>query len=258
MKMIILAAGRGKRIMPLTRNTPKPLLKLGNGYTLLEEQINRIIESSVIDEIVLVVGYCGDQIEAKLKTFQPEGVEIKTIFNPFYDVSNNLHSLWMAKHAMNDNFLITNGDNLIASDVYKRFVKENGKGIFLSINTKNDYDKDDMKVKLDDNGVIKVSKEISPAQSDAESPGLVLVKGSKGRKAFRNSLEELARKREYRDKYWLEVFNNLSSKGINVASWEFNGDEKWQEVDFHMDLQKARDLLEVSVTDSDTRKTNNS
>ena len=66
MKMIILAAGRGERLMPLTQNTPKPLIDMGNGNTLLEEQMISINESGAIDEIVLVIGYLGEQIEAKI------------------------------------------------------------------------------------------------------------------------------------------------------------------------------------------------
>ena len=47
MRLIILAAGKGERLMPLTRNTPKPLLDLGNGNTLIEEQMLRVIDIRV-------------------------------------------------------------------------------------------------------------------------------------------------------------------------------------------------------------------
>ena len=67
MKIIILAAGKGERLYPLTKNTPKPLIDLGNGETLLETQLRSLSESKVIDEVVIVIGYLYEQIESKLK-----------------------------------------------------------------------------------------------------------------------------------------------------------------------------------------------
>ena len=52
MKIIILAAGKGERLYPITKNTPKPLIDLGNGETLLERQLNYLSNSNVIDEII--------------------------------------------------------------------------------------------------------------------------------------------------------------------------------------------------------------
>lgn len=250
MKIIILAAGKGERLMPLTRNTPKPLLDMGNGRTLLEEQLNRMQESGVIHKAVLVIGYLGEQIEAKLKTHLQSGLKIKTIFNPFYDVSNNLISLWLAKHEMNEDFLITNGDNLFTADVFRDFVRENGEGIFLSISVKESYDDDDMKVALHDGLVVRVSKLIPNEKSNAESPGLVLICGSRARTVFQDHLEALARNRVYIDKFWLEVFNSMYESGVAIHPWRFDGNTKWQEVDFHMDLSKARELLRISLANA--------
>ena len=79
MKIIILAAGRGERLMPLTQNTPKPLIDMGNGNTLLEEQLMSIRESGVIKEVVLVVGYLAEQIEAKMRAYKDKGFQVSTI-----------------------------------------------------------------------------------------------------------------------------------------------------------------------------------
>lgn len=243
MKIIILAAGKGERLMPLTRNTPKPLLDMGNGHTLLEEQIHRIQESEVIDEIVLVIGYLAEQIEAKIKTYLQDSIKITTIYNPFYEISNNLMSLWLAKHEMNGDFLVTNGDNLFTFDVFKGLVNENQNGIFLSISVKDEYDVDDMKVTLNNNMVANVNKLIPPEECDGESPGLVLIQGEKFINIFKENLEIIARNKENINKFWLEVFNYMHAKGVAITPWEFDGNAKWQEVDFHIDLKKAKELL---------------
>lgn len=97
MKLIILAAGKGERLLPLTRNTPKPLLDMGNGYTLLEEQMRAAQASGVVAETVLVVGYLASQVEAKLDYHRDQGLCVRTVYNPFYEVSNNLMSLWLTR-----------------------------------------------------------------------------------------------------------------------------------------------------------------
>jgi choline kinase len=243
MKIIILAAGRGERLMPLTRNTPKPLLDMGNGCTLIEEQIQSIQESGAIQEIVLVIGYLADQVEAKLQHFKRNGLRITTVYNPFYDVSNNLMSLWLAKYEMETDFLITNGDNLFTPDVFSGLVGQNDDGIFLAVSRKAEYDPDDMKVTIDSGQISFVNKRIEPEQAFAESPGLALVRGPRARKLFCEILEELARRPEYVGKFWLETFNRAYERGVPVVPWEFDGTHKWQEVDFHVDVLKVKQLI---------------
>ncbi len=117
MKVLILVAGTGSRLWPLTRNTPKSLLELGHGLTLLETQLEAIKPSGVTD-VVLLTGYRSSQIEAKVQYY--EDFRFQIVYNPFYDVSNNLVSAWMAMPHMDDDFVLVNGD-----DVYRREVFEN-------------------------------------------------------------------------------------------------------------------------------------
>ena len=245
MRIIILAAGKGTRAIPLTKNTPKSLLDIGHGVTLLEKQIENIQKSKVIDEIVLVVGYLADQIEAKIKMHKENGIEITTIYNPFDERSNNLISLWMAKQKMDEDFIVTNGDNIFEPDVFADIVRKHKDGIFLTINKKNEFVDGDMKVLLDDNTIIKVSKEIENSKADCESVGLVLVKGERYRKIFVESMEKLARNKEYLNKFWLEIFNLMASNGIAIKPFEIDGKNKWREVDFHLDLEETRKLLKL-------------
>jgi len=53
MKIIMLAAGKGSRLMPLTANTPKMLVDLGSGKTLIETQLENIEKSGVIEEVIV-------------------------------------------------------------------------------------------------------------------------------------------------------------------------------------------------------------
>lgn len=240
MKIIILAAGKGERLFPLTKNTPKPLIDLGNGETLLERQLQYLSKSNVIDEVIIVIGYLHEQIESKLKSYKTE-LKIKTVYNPFYEISNNLITLWLSKYEMNEDFLIANGDNIIASNVIRDLVNKTNEGIYVTICYRDKYSEEDMKVNLDPNKkILRVSKEIK--NGDAESVGLVKVSGEKFRKIYQDVLEELARNKDYLNKFWLETFNILANKGVEINSFEIDKD-KWREVDFHFDLHDIIELI---------------
>ncbi len=247
MKIIILAAGRGERLMPLTKNTPKPLLDMGNGNTLLEEQLSRIAQSGVISEVVIVAGYLAEQVEAKVST-QPHGeLEVRTLYNPFFEVSNNLMSLWLARSEMNDDFMVTNGDNLFSSKVFQGFAEETSDGIWLSLGHKDEFDHDDMRVSLTDGAVSRVSKKIPDPEAHAESPGLGLVRGPRARRIYVEQLDALAHQREHLTSFWLEVYNRAYTAGVTVKPWFFETKGHWQEVDFHHDVHLVREALKLRL-----------
>ena len=152
MRLFILTAGTGNRLWPLTQNTPKSLIDFGDGTTILERQINSAIKADNIDEVYIITGYKSEQIEAKVKDLKSK-IPIKIIFNPVYDITNNLVSLWVAHYKMlNDDFIITNGDNIYINDAFGKIQTERDSIIQITIDHKNEYDSDDMKVKFDSNG----------------------------------------------------------------------------------------------------------
>ena len=100
MNVIILAAGKGERLFPLTKNTPKSLLEIKDGVTLLELQLRNISKCGIKD-VSIVTGYLAEQIEAKIKAYSANfNLNVNIIYNPFYNTSNNLISLLMAKYKM--------------------------------------------------------------------------------------------------------------------------------------------------------------
>ena len=247
MKMIILAAGRGERLMPLTQNTPKPLIDMGNGNTLLEEQMSRIQESGVIDEVVLVVGYLAEQIEAKMRIYNEKGFRIRTVYNPFWKVSNNLLSLWLAQHVIEQHdVMITNGDNIFSPGIFADLANQ-GEGVWLSVCPKKQFDGDDMKVRIEDGFVANVSKKMDTKEASAESPGLVMIRGTRARQLFLEHVEGTVRDEDNHNRFWLEVFNRMWAKGVPTKPWSFESDGNWQEIDFHVDVNLMRQLLADKV-----------
>jgi choline kinase len=235
MNLIVLAAGKGSRMGVFTADKPKPLLTIG-GSTLLEQQFEAFRGSGMLDRVVYVVGYLAEAIEDKIAALHLEGVE--TVFNPFFDVSDNLISLWFARYYMDEDFVICNGDNLLDSEAIKRICSA-GEGIHIAVNKKDDYDNDDMKVIVKDGAVARVSKLIDEREADFESVGLAAISGADARTAFRSTLDRLARSKDYRDKYWLEVFNVMARDGVRTHTSTIGG--YWREFDFHSDVQRYLD-----------------
>lgn len=243
MKLFILAAGKGTRLGALTEHTPKALLDLGDGTTILERQITSAIHCGRFAEIIVITGFEAAKIDAAIARYQDQ-IPITAIYNPFYHLSNNLISLWLGNYKMlEDDFVITNGDNIYKDMVFDKIMPGAAERIQLTVDYKEAYDEDDMKVQLDNaEHVQKVHKQIPLADTQAESVGLVLVKGKQHRQLFHQKICELVRKEEYLNKFWLEIFNALSQDGVTVVTRAITPDD-WQEVDFRLDIEQAKQLI---------------
>ncbi|KKW45838.1 hypothetical protein A3C21_02900 [Candidatus Kaiserbacteria bacterium RIFCSPHIGHO2_02_FULL_59_21] len=234
MKAIIIAAGKGRRLSPLTDHVPKNLLDIG-GTTILEMQIEALTACG-INEIAIVVGHGAEQIDAALEKHK-NLCNITLVYNPYFDVADNLVSVWSARHLMDNEFISVNGDNIFTPAVVQRLLQHPGNTAMV-IDTKASYDADDMKVIHDVNGVREVSKTINPANATAESAGI--IKFSKaGATLYRNVLEEIAQKRANKNAYYLEAIREVIARGHTVHYSECEEDD-WCELDVPSDLEKMR------------------
>lgn len=111
MTYIILSAGKGVKLQPLTLNHPKSLYKLDDKTTILQRLVRKIRKYDAEAEIVVVVGYMYKQIQKEL-----EDDNVKFIHNPFYSATSSMGSLWFAKdYLQRENVTIINGD-IVAND----------------------------------------------------------------------------------------------------------------------------------------------
>lgn len=105
-RAIIMAAGIGKRMQPLTFDTPKPLIEV-NGKRMIDTVINALHKNG-ITEIYIVVGYLKEKFEILLNEYNG----ITLIENPYYDTCNNISSLFVAREHLKD-VIILDGDQII-------------------------------------------------------------------------------------------------------------------------------------------------
>lgn len=105
-RAIIMAAGFGSRLKPLTLDTPKPLIQV-NGKKIISTIIDALHYNG-IDEIYVVVGY----MKEKFRILEKEYRNIKLIENPYYDKANNISSLYVARNYIEE-AIILDGDQII-------------------------------------------------------------------------------------------------------------------------------------------------
>jgi choline kinase len=242
MELIILAAGTGSRLWPLTEHVPKSLLDLGDGRCMLERQIESARAAGAIEHVSVVVGYRAAQVEARIRQMEV-GDFVGTIFNPVFKQTNNLLSLWFALPLMRrGDFVVSNGDNIYKKDVLPRAAAL-GDGIWLTIDRKPEYDDDDMKVTLQEDGTVGlVSKGIAADAAHAESVGLAIVRGERYRKIFAAQVDALVREEAGLGQFWLETFNAMARHGHMVRTLEIPAGS-WVEVDFHPDVKRLRQSI---------------
>lgn len=236
-RAIILAAGKGSRLLPLTADRPKCLIDL-NGRTLLEWQLDCLFEAG-ISEMVVVTGFRPELVEAVLDARGPERGSVSTLFNPFFHVADNLGSAWIARGAMDCDFLLLNGDTLVPPALVERLVSAPSSPICLAVDRKPAYDEDDMKVLTDGDRLVRVGKELESGSYDAESIGFMRFMGE-GRGAFSAMVESMLRTPEGPSQFYLRAIDRLAATGI-VSAVSIQGLE-WAEVDFPADLEAARAL----------------
>jgi choline kinase len=233
MKAIILSAGQGKRLLPLTAELPKCLLPI-QGKTLIEWQIDELKKCGV-EKVRVVTGYRADKVKHRLEK-RYASTEIATLYNDAYASTDNLVSCWTACREMTEDFIILNGDTLFEAAVLRRLLDSPARPVTVAVNQKDAYDADDMKVALEGARLIKIGKTLAPEEVHAESIGMILFRG-KGPMLFSRSLEEALKDPAAGKKWYLSVIDEMARR-MPVWTCAVNG-LQWCEVDYRADIAHA-------------------
>lgn len=239
MKAVILSAGQGKRLLPLTEEVPKCLLPVAGERSILGFQIQELATAG-IDEVVVVTGFQAEQVDQALARMRQPDLTIRTLFNPFYAVADNLSSVWLARQEMDGDFLLLNGDTLFQAAALERVLRSPASPITVTISAKPHYDEDDMKVRLDGERLVSIGKGLALEHTDAESIGTILFRGD-GPALFRTAVERSMCDPAALRRWYLAVIDELAGEA-RIATARV-GDEEWCEVDYPVDLNHARKAI---------------
>lgn len=238
MRVIILAAGQGKRLLPLTAEVPKALLDI-HGQTLVARQIEAFATCGISD-FVVVTGYGAPRMEQALEAIaKRHKVSIRRVYNPFYAVADNLASCWLARNEMTGDFIQVNGDNVFRADLVERLLSAEAKPVTVAVNHKDTYDTDDMKVMLDGGRLTEIGKTLPVDTVDAEAIGFYIFR-REGVAAYVAQLEKAMRDPSGLKQWFPSAVGSLA-KVVDINTIAING-IRWCEVDFPVDLQQARQL----------------
>jgi L-glutamine-phosphate cytidylyltransferase len=236
MKAIILSAGQGSRLGHMVDDRPKCLIDF-NGRSLLDRQLDTL-QANGVQEAVVVTGFRDELIDEAIAR-RSGGPRVRTIFNPFYKVADNTGSLYMARAELSGDCLVWNGDTLVSNALMGRVVGNDRSGICVTIDRKDSYDEDDMKVVVSDNGRLRaIGKRIAEGVN-GESIGLLAFRAG-GAELFRDAIEQAMRTKEGTTIWYLRVIHHLA-QNAEVWTFDINGEE-WGEVDFPADVDAARAL----------------
>ena len=118
MTYIILAAGKGNNLQPLTLKYAKTSYKLDEETTVLQRMVRSIRTADKNAEIVVVIGYKADDVKTEL-----DGENVKFVMNPFYEVTNSISSVWFARDYLErENVAIVHGDVVFSDEIIDSYL----------------------------------------------------------------------------------------------------------------------------------------
>ena len=222
---IILAAGQGKRLRPLTDETPKTLLDVG-GIAILEH-ILRALEANDYERAVVVTGFGNEQVEAHCRSH--DSLDVEFVHNDQFASTNNIYSLWLAKEYATEGFTLVNSDTIFPTNSLGE-LQEMGSG--LLVDTEKELDDEEMQVAFDADTITDISKEID---GDGEYIGVSKFTAEDATKLFEH-IEAFVDRGDVND--WYEaafdrLFDETAVGFVPVAG-------PWAEIDTSEDLEAAR------------------
>ena len=236
LKAVVLAAGPGRRLGPLTRELPKTLLPLGDCGTILDLVLANLA-SVGIEDIVIVTGFAAGRVDEALPELQERhGVRIAPLVNDRAEEWNNAHSLWLARDAFLDGALLVNGDTVHPPSVEETLLAAHGDGVLLAVDREQAPGDEAMKVVLDGGRLARIGKGLDGA--DGEYIGVAFL-GPAAAEPLTAALEATWRRDP--SLYYEDGFQELVDRGEEVRAAAI-GRVAWVEVDDDADLARAREI----------------
>ncbi len=239
MKVVLLAAGVGSRIRPLTDDKPKSLLEV-NEISILERMLTNVRNVGLKD-VIVITGYLENQLKEFIGARFPD-LNVTYKRNEVYEETNTGYSLLLTKDFINgDSFIKFDADVVFEEEVLRRLIDSEFQTA-LCIDTNIHLDKEEVKVITDEAGmVLEVGKKLDPVKCKGESIGIEKIGAQAGKILFEELgklMEDKANWKEYYDDSYTTLVNN----GVKFGAVDITG-LKWVEIDTHEDYNRAKKIF---------------
>ncbi|GLC29692.1 sugar phosphate nucleotidyltransferase [Clostridium omnivorum] len=225
MRAIILAAGMGTRLRPLTNETPKSLVKVA-GEPMAERQI-RFLKEKGIDDIILVTGYLKEKFE-----YLKDKYGVKLIYNDKYDTFNNVYTMYIVREYLQDSY-VTEADVYMARNYFESNLSNSTYFSGIKENFSSEW-----KLHFDNTGKV-YEIEVGPG-TDYIMSGISYWSKKDGL-FIKQKLEEVIETGNFEKVYWDDVVGKIIPE-LDVHIKKI-GSNDWFEIDCIEDLEKAEQYI---------------
>jgi L-glutamine-phosphate cytidylyltransferase len=227
MKVIILAAGTGSRLRPLSDNKPKCLVKI-RGKPILLHQLD-MLNASGLTEVEIITGYEGQQISSAV-------AERATCYEyPAFAETNNLHTLNHCGNLLRGDVIIMFADVLLGAGALKKLLKADGD--FSLLVDISQCLTDTMRIKLNDGMIIDIGGHIDPADGDGNFVGIAKYSAT-GSEGLRKELSKMVAGGGFESSYYTQALPRLAKSSSNILPVPI-GNVPWIEIDTIREYEKA-------------------
>ena len=200
-RAIFLAAGFGSRMVPITLNTPKPMV-LVNGKRIIETLLDAVVEAE-IPEIIIVTGYLAEQFELLLKKYP----NIKFVHNEKYNEANNISSAYLVRDKFANSYVLESDLVLYNKNLIRKYeYQSNFLGKYVDVT-------DDWCLETK-NGII--TKEKVGGYNCYQMLGISYY-NEKDAKQINKDIQMVYNSPGGKEKYWEQVFLDICKKNYQIA-----------------------------------------
>lgn len=228
MKAILLAAGRGTRIARDLEKVPKSTLPV-DGEPLIRRSVKMLKNAGM--KCVVCTGYEESKIRAALQGID----DITYIYNPFFDVTNSIASLWFAKEEMDDDLLVLNADVFFSEEILDAIINDPRNPV-MAIDYSRTKEGDYFFYTAFDGRIEKYGKGLPIEQRTCEYVGMAKIEKSFV-PTFIERMDEMINSQQH-DGWWENVLYSFTDeKEADIYTVDVQG-RFWAEIDYFDDYER--------------------